>query len=488
MYSPKNGNIGFTQPAKTKAPNLQLDRRSLLKGLGYAGVLSATQIEKAFAQTSAPLRVMVVALQHGWGHGGSIIDRITGSENNFTLPDIWKGFNPIKDQCVFVDGLRGTFWGNAHDVSYSDILTAGVPIKAPEERELLGGPFPLPISPSIDHLLEKELNTSVLRFSAKYGSFGAAHHPMSFNDRLQSLPYYTSPYQAYNSIYSARTTTQKTGNQALILEQLFPYLSSGLASELQSLPPSEANKLLNYLDASADLKSKLSRTTDVPTGGLELSHVPGNKQTLIEMIDSYLEMIRVSFSNNTHRVAVLGMNANHQDFEWTDASGTKRMGYSDYTGDFHHDIAHFKDKPLDSQLAYEGWVKYYVNKIVNFAQDMQSTIDIDGNSLLDNTLIILTGEVGDGNHGRRNKPHVIIGGGNRLQKGRWLHVPKVDAHSIGGRTPSGKYQTIPQTQSYSTGEFSQFTHADLWTKVANMMDVNISSFGIDVLNTQPLNL
>jgi hypothetical protein len=181
---------------------------------------------------------------------------------------------------------------------------------------------------------------------------------------------------------------------------------------------------------------------------------------------------------------------------WTDTAGNPHTGISGYTGDFHQDIAHYNEgKPADAKRAYVGWTQYNAQKVVNFVKDLQNTIDIDGRRLIDNTIIVLTGEVGNGTHDRDFKPHVVIRGGgvisgstNAIRTGRWYKTPLISTSSVGSRDSSGVYKSIKQTTSWANNQCAQFSHADLFTRVAQLTGLNISNVGIDRMNLSPLSI
>lgn len=468
---------------------LNTSRRDFLKGLAVTGLGTALPLERLMACSNAPARFLFIPLQHGWGTGnGESIMQITGSEFDYTLPTSWSSFNSIREHCVFVDGLRGTFWGNAHDVSYSDILTAAVPKDAPNRSDLLDGPFPLPLSQSIDHYLsEQHYQMPALRFSAGYRSFGAQFHPCSFNDRLDRLPYYTTSVDAYQAFFSSALQPEEDTS----LTALFPQLTAETNALLNQVPEEEQNKLRSYLDGIGSLETRLS--AQAGAGSAELNSVPQSGQSFDQEVDFFFDMIRVAFTNDTHRVAVLGL-GEHAPFEWTNSDNTVYTGLDgivDPQG-FHHSVAHYNINTVDeSHYAWRGWVEYYCQKITGFVQALASTTDVDGNPLIDNTIIVLTGEVGHGNHDRDSKPHIIIGGGGcGLVQNRWFSPTQVPAATVSSRDFEGALvdYRYPWETNGDGRLVSSFSHADLFVTLAQIAGANISSFGISEMNTQALPL
>lgn len=469
-----------------KLNNMYLARRSFIKGLAAAGLLPALQVEKALAETEVPLRVLFVVLQHGWGGGADAVGNITGTETNFNLPEFWSPFNEIKDECVFVDGLRGTFWGNAHDVSYSDVLTAAVPVRAPTPSHL-GNHFPAPVAPSIDYLIQQHYGGDALRLSAGYRSWGASHHPLSFNDRLQSLAYRTNAQDAYGNIFASMSGETGLAGDDPVLTDLFPYLSKETKEIVSKVSPAEREKLRNYLDAVGALKTRLVSRAPISGGTAELKRVPQKGDPLALEIDSYLDMVRVAFANDSHRVAVLGIGEERDEFTWTNTEDQTMRGQQQFR-DFHQEIAHYGGKGEDNARAYIGWTRYNAQKVTNFVKALQKTIDYDGRPLIDNTLVVLTGEVGNGQHDRRHKPHILIGGGDRIHRGRWFHIPRASADHMGSRNLDGNYLSIRETTSWLGGEHSSMSHADLFVKIGQLTGMSINTVGIDSMNTGALEI
>ncbi|MFT5085630.1 MAG: hypothetical protein ACI9Y1_003691, partial [Lentisphaeria bacterium] len=328
-----------------------------------------------------------------------------------------------------------------------------------------------------------------LRFSANYSSFGASHHPLSFNDeRFDNLPYYRSAIDAYNALFT--NLSDGSGGEPvredLVLTELFTHLASETEAKYNGIPVGEQNKLLGYLDSVGALENRLI----LPSSGGDavVDNIPTAGQDFEEEISSYLDMIRVAFTNDSHRVAVLGLGDNADEFTWTDASdpNTVHTGIGNIPNfqSFHHTIAHFEPGANTNEThAYKGWVEYYAQRIADFALELDGISCDDGTTLLDNTVIVLTGEVGHGFHDRTSKPHIIIGGGNHgLAQGKWFETAMFDASNFKTRDYSGNLIT------YSTfgKKVSEWSHADLFVTLAGMAGLSIPTFGIEEMNNGAL--
>jgi hypothetical protein len=473
-----------------------IDRRLFLKGLSAAGFGLASRFFDSpvarGATTTAPVRVLFLPIQHGWGRNESF-GSITGSEFSFTLPSPLNALNPIKDRCVFVDGLRGTQWGNAHDVSYSDIFTSAVPWGENDSSQL-GPHFPEPMGPSLDWVIGRHHQKQVLRVSAGYASWGRPTQPLCFNDNAQEQASFSRAQTAYDAIIQPlRDATidppSVPPGQVAVKDRLFAFLGRDADRMLQKLRGSEQQRLESYIQA---MNSLGDRITAAPSSlpGLKPSDIPArptsNPAYEAELQHGF-DLMRVAFQADTHRVGVLGVGGNVTNWPWIDSTGQPQVG-NIWGSDFHHEVAHYGS--VDPRLAFEGWCAWHFRKVIEFAQSLEATPDVDGRTLLDNTLIVLTGEVENGPHDRRAKMHIIIGGGGGIRQGRWIRTSRVPARNrngafIGGQDRSGNI--IVADVNYGP-DFSLHHEADLWTSIARLAGVPLNHFGFLANNLSPINL
>ena len=270
----------------------------------------------------------------------------------------------------------------------------------------------------------------------------------------------------------------------------------------------ERAKLEGYLQAVNAVSERLNQQSKVVVSLDDIPERPTQSPAFSQMVDDYLEMIRLVFQADTHRVGVLGFGEGIDDWQWRDKDGSIKTGspwkegspIEDKTkgGNFHHYVAHHSPKDSHSELgrlAYDGWVGWYVQKIVKLVKALQATPDVDGRTLLDNTIIMLTGEVGTGNHDTRNKLHTIIGGGDRLKrgpKGRWVQAPTIEPRKregvfIGGTDRHGN--TVENTVNYGA-PLSVWHTGDVLTEIARIAGVPKPQIGLDINNSavMPLTL
>ncbi|MBA2661366.1 MAG: DUF1552 domain-containing protein [Bradymonadaceae bacterium] len=474
----------------------KFDRRTFLKGMGATGLAASLMGSRVALgnEPEAPLRVLLVPLTHGWGRDLELGRAFTGSEFDFTIPAPLEGLEAIKDQCVFIDGARGTLWGNAHDVSYSDMFTAAVCFDE-HGSDQLGTHFPEPMGPSIDHVIARHWGSQVLRVTANYASWGRRSNPSCFDDALRVQDFYFKPEDAYDGIIGPirdGLAPPMPGRDA-VRDRIFEFMKRDTDRMLRNVRGSERSKLEGYVDAFTQLGDRLRARSEIVLSLDEIPDRPVQSPNFSAQVDQYLDMVRLVFQADTHRVAVMGFGEGIDDWQWRDKNGIIQTG-NPWENDFHHYVAHHgssHEDPERARLSYEGWVRWYVEKMVAFTQRLDTIPDIGGTTLLDNTIIMLTGEVGTGNHDTRNKLHILIGGGQRLRRGRWIKAPLVDPRNrngvfIGGQTRDGSMAS----SGLNYGDHLSIYHtADVLAALGRLAGVPFENgFGLPANNMSPVPL
>jgi hypothetical protein len=86
-------------------------------------------------------------------------------------------------------------------------------------------------------------------------------------------------------------------------------------------------------------------------------------------------------------------------------------------------------RPLADYVSYR---KYFTTKLQYLIQRLANTEDMDGNSLLDNTILLTVSDMGDArSHGGDDVPYMLAGGaGGALNTGRFLTFDGLDYNTI----------------------------------------------------------
>lgn len=396
---------------------------------------------------------------------------------------------------VFVDGLRTSYWGNAHDVSYADLLTCSARPETPKGLGLPGA-FPPPHSPSIDWFIEQETGKPTLRLSYNYRGWGFAFNPMCYGRKssgLYYLPSFTSPQSAYQGILDPMRGEGGAIDKSILAynESLLSGLDKNANKLLSMVSGREKSKIENYLLAVNDLGKRIGAKGNGLT--LPLPPNPAADVPFTDGMDDYFDLIKICFQMDTHRTAILGIGEGATGWSWKDPNGVTQTG-NIFGGDFHHEVGHYNETVHPgSRAAYESWVRWYAAKVIKFAKALAATPDVDGKSLLDNTLIVLSGEVGDGQHSRSESLHMLIGGGTRIKRGRWIKTERIsrtkpNGHRLGALDVDGN----PTMKGYYGNQhlvnISVRHAADLWTRVGQLMGLSITQFGDYIHNNGPLDL
>ncbi len=472
--------------------HLKLKRRDLIKGLGAIGALSSLSVETLMAQTQAkaPLRLLIIPTQFGWGLTPDTNYLMTFNGDNFTFPSAISNLNKIKDKMSVINGLFGARgWGNAHDLSYSDILTGSVYFG--DKSSPFNTHFPTAHSPSIETLIENRTNKPAFRFSATYRSWGENFHPLHFDMNAKLIEPHLNSNNAWNSHF--KDLPVDTGSSNPIISgsgqvdiNLFSFLKKSIERRMQGLTSAEKESLDNYANSVDGLSLKKSPTTGY-SGKLKLSFDGSKrdpKQGPALDIEDFYEMVKVGFANNMTNAAILSIgdrvfSSKYEKFHETHSHGNTDIWWS-----------------TRNEMA---------GQLVKFVQELDAIEDFDGSSLLDNTLILLTGEVATGSHSH-NFICPLIGASNWIPHGKVYYSGTLTT----GFSKNGamkhfdneRYVAFEQWSNKATfygrevadgtlyhvktggntSHLFQRTWNDLFREICNLYGMNLTTFGLPSLN------
>jgi hypothetical protein len=504
-------------------------RRSFLRGAGGLAPLMLPllrSIEARAAGAPAPLRLLVI--QHPLGTNPGLtnwIPNAPATTTTFTLPFESAPFTALQSYMVMIDGLNLVAVGGGNSLNNGGQNTAeaglvtlmtGVPTigMVSQQDHCAGGP-------SIDQLLLQKSPTLGGPNSGSPTSFGSLQLAADIrSDRnevssrvlsylapksgvsdpsLARQPLYpeTSPLNAYSRLFAGALPGNSTAGPGLSHDlSAVNYMRRDLARLRSIAPASEKGKLDAYADAIAQLEASLRAKYAQTGGGCVTPAAPpsfpatttgkqgsGSVYTDLSGVDYYvagqpashphldlgqtqLRLIKAAFACDLVRVAT---------FMWASATSWVK-----FPGTFqgatiagngmvspHHPLAQSGD------AATQGWLnqiaQFYSAATATVLQEFATTPDVDGNMLIDNTIIVYVTEVArapDSN--QQNMPVILFGGKNtRLNGGTFLKVQ-------GGSLPA------------QTGGTGNRPFNDLWLALAPVFGVSLTSLGDKTQYTGPL--
>ena len=171
--------------------------------------------------------------------------------------------------------------------------------------------------------------------------------------------------------------------------------------------------------------SKIAVPIDLP------ADVPNDNDEMPTLSKMQIDLLVNGFANDLNRISTL---------QFTRSVGGARMRWLD-VNEGHHSLSHEPDKNEDAQDKLRRINTWYCEQLAYLAKRLDETKEPGTNqSMLDNTLIVWTNELGHGNsHTLNNLPMVMVGGGFGFEMGRYTKVDNVSttrlwlaiAHAMG---------------------------------------------------------
>ncbi|KAA5543224.1 DUF1552 domain-containing protein [Roseiconus nitratireducens] len=242
---------------------------------------------------------------------------------------------------------------------------------------------------------------------------------MSYAGPNQPVAPISDPYQMFDKLYGQTKNRQMLASVLDDLAGDFKRVSKMLSTEDRQLLDRHLNMVRTV---EKDLKTEFAAATKNDGVQHAVPKLPPNieeqNDNMPQITEMQVELLVNSFLADFARVAT---------FQITNSVGQPRMRWLDIN-EGHHGLSHEPDSNEDS---YEKLIRintWYAEQVAHMARRMKETPDPSGHgSLLDNTTIVWTNELGKGNsHTRNDIPFVMIGGGLDFRQGEafdFKHVP-----------------------------------------------------------------
>ena len=241
---------------------------------------------------------------------------------------------------------------------------------------------------------------------------------MSYAGPNQPVAPIDNPYQMFDKLYG------QTKNRAM-LASVLDDLTEDFRKVEQMISAEDRRMLQDHVSMVREIERELQAEMELQSRKGDVGHaVPKLAPNVEEQNDNIPQITRMqmdlmvnSFSADFARIA---------SFQITNSVGSPKMKWLGID-EGHHQLSH---EPDTNEPAYEKLIKintWYCEQVAYLAKRLAETPEPGGEgSLLDNTTLVWTNELGKGNsHTRDNIPFVLVGGGLGFKMGQALDFNKV---------------------------------------------------------------
>lgn len=356
----------------------------------------------------------------------------------FTLKESLKPLEPFKDKTLVLHGVcdrvRGD--GDNHMRGIGCLLT-GVELFPGNiqggSHTPAGWASGISIDQEIKNFLQKDPATRTRYGSLEMGVMVPERADtwtrMSYSGPNKPITPVDNPYQMFQKLYG-RAKDQE--NLKSVMDELKEDLD-----KVRSKVSAEDRRILDeHATIVRSMEQELQRDKKAALDHAVPKLEPGVREdndNMPQLSKMQIDLLVNSFAADFARVAT---------FQYTNSVGQPRMRWLGIN-EGQHDLSHQPDTDADAQDKLTRINRWYCEQLAYLAKRLAETPEPGGQgSLLDNTLIVWTNELGKGNsHTLDNIPFVLVGNGLDFKMGRSLKYPRVPhnrllmalAHGFGHR-------------------------------------------------------
>ncbi len=356
----------------------------------------------------------------------------------FTLKESLKPLEPFRDRTLILHGvcdrLRGD--GDAHMRGIGCLLT-GIELFP---GNIQGG-SDTPAGWSKGCSIDQEIKEHFQKDAATKTRFGSLEFGVMVPERADTwtrmvysgpnkpIAPIDNPYQMFAKLYG------RAKDRALLKSVLDDV--QGDLKKVEGAVSAEDRRLLDeHATFVREMEAELKAAKEQDVGHAVPEPEPGvrrDNDNIPKFSKMQIDLMVNSFAADFARVATL---------QYTNSVGGARMHWLG-VDEGHHELSHLPDSDAKGQEKLTKINKWFCEQLAYLAKRLAETPEPGGKgSLLDNTLIVWTNELGKGNsHTLDNIPFVLVGNGLDFKMGRSLKFPRVPhnrlllslAHGMGHR-------------------------------------------------------
>jgi len=404
-----------------------LNRRHFLRGLGACLALPAFETLRPFGAlaaetgaaklattaTGAPLRMGFVyfpngAIQPNWWP--------TGEDKEFELARTMEPIAKLKHQLQILGGMDhvnatpGPDGAGDHARASGTFLT-GVRVKKTAGSDIHAGiSIDQVVANQIGHLTRfpsLELTCDAVRKSGNCDSgYSCAYqYNLAWRSATQPVTPEPNPRLLFERLFGAGNHGERAKSLTIRQQQqrsILDFVLDDARSLQRQMAARDKDKLEEYLGSVREIEKRIEKSERFGTSpDPDVTTPSGVPTSYEEYIQVMFDMMLLSFQTDSTRIAtfLLANEGSNRTFpEINIAAG-------------HHFLTHHQGKKDMIDKVAEIDI-FYMKQLAKFLEKMEQTKDVDGKSLLHNTMIVYGSGHADANrHSHTNLPVILAGGG-----------------------------------------------------------------------------
>ena len=359
----------------------------------------------------------------------------------FTLKQSLKPLDPFKNKALILNGVcdrvRGD--GDNHMRGIGCLLTGSElfpgNIQGGSDTPA-GWSSGISIDQEIKNYLQKSAITRTRFGSLEFGVMVPEHADtwtrMVYAGANKPVAPIDDPYLMFQKLYGSMKDKE-------LLKSVLDDLSEDIKKVKTQISKADQKLLDEHMSLVRDMETEIKSASKTNVGHKVPDITPGvrrDNNNIPQISKLQIDLMVSAFLADSARVATL---------QYTNSVGQARFTWLGIQ-EGQHDLSHEPDSNKEAQEKLTKINQWYCEQLAYLAKKLSETKEPDGNgTLLDNTTIVWTNELGQGNsHTLENIPFVVVGGGLGFKMGRSMKYDRVPhnrllmsiAHGFGHRIES----------------------------------------------------
>ena len=418
-------------------PSINLGRRAFLRGLGASVALPSFRslgsevntitAARGITAIGAPLRMAYIYVPNG-----VIMDkwRPEGTGSDFKFNESMKSLNDFKNEIQIIKGLEqangwaGPDGAGDHARGGATFLTGARP------RKTAGSDIRLGVSAdqmaanyigSETRLPSLELSCDAVRKSGNCDSgYSCAYqYNLSWRSSTQPMTPESNPRLVFERLFGEGSSEERQkglSKRRAEKRSILDIVMDDAKAMNNQLGRNDRNKLDEYMTGIREIERRIEKAENFgppPKPGVDAPDegVPREYQDHIRLL---FDMLLLAFKTDQTRISsfLLAHDGSNRSFS--------NLGFNEG----HHSLSHHRR--AENKMAKIAKIdSFYNEQLAYFLRQMKSTEDIDGNTLLHNSMIVWGSGISDADRHTHDDLPIILAGnaGGNFQTGRHVEIP-----------------------------------------------------------------